>query len=501
MGGEITMRKILAILAVGIFLAATVGSVYAVEVFQAKTELRQYNKALAYPGYTTFARSGYGWLIDMDGNLVHTWEDGSFKLLANGNNYGNIFEMDWDGNYVWGPWEIPEDSGIDGIHHDSWKIFNPKLGEYTYIGVTRWTATNAEIWAAGGDPAIDYEADGRNSRLDGIVEVAQDGSIVWEWRFMEHTVQDQNATWPNFGVIADSPGKNDMFWMTDQAQPDGPAGVVRDWHHVNSLNFNEELDYIAINAKHWSEFYVIDHGATFIAGDPAGSTALAATDAGDFIYRFGNPSAYQQGLPPKFEDEGDQQMYGSHNIQWIREGLSGAGNFLIFNNDCYNPMDNRSEILEINPYLDAAGVDNFPNYVNPPDALYDEGNTSNQIVWSYKQNYGNSFYSNYISGMQRLPNGNTHINAGAHGHAFEVTPDGDVVWEYIQPVRNSGPVKYLDDADGRDHSIFRSMRWPLDHPAVAGRDLTPLGPITDSTVEGALDSFRDSQMGFDGGDN
>jgi hypothetical protein len=47
-----------------------------------------------------------------------------------------------------------------------------------------------------------------------------------------------------------------------------------------------------VNAKHMSEFYVIDHGGTFVAGDYAASKALAASDAGDFLYRFGNPSAY-----------------------------------------------------------------------------------------------------------------------------------------------------------------------------------------------------------------
>ena len=59
----------------------------------------------------------------------------------------------------------------------------------------------------------------------------------------------------------------------------------------------------------------------------------------------------------------------------------------------------------------------------------------------------------------------------------------------------------MADRDNRNHSVFRSMRWAPDHPAFAGKDLTPLGPITESTLEGALDKFRDSKLGFDGDDN
>jgi hypothetical protein len=491
-GGHI-MKKISRALFVGIFLALVVSSVYAgVETFQVGTELRIYDPERAYEGYTLFSPGFFGarrtWLIDMEGNAVHWWDNaGGYKLLDNGNLFSgfgqDFYEMDWDGNIVWGPWDFSDErKAIDNasLHHDSWKIHNAVLDEDTYIGLFYYTATNQEIWAAGGDPAINYAAARRNTSQDAIVEVDQDGNIIWEWRFMDHTVQDGNPGWPNYGVIADNPGKIDVFWMTNESQPNGPEGIVRDWQHCNSLYYNPALGHIVINAKHMSEFYVIDHDSTFIPDDPEGSIALAASDAGDFIYRFGNPSAYQQGEPPTFEDEGNQQMYGSHNIHWIDAALPGGGNFLIFNNDCYNPLDNRSEILQINPHLDAAGNDNFPDYVNPPDAGYDFRGNSKQIVWSYTSRSNNSFYSNFISGMQRQPNGNTLICSGAHGHFFEVTNGGDVVWEYINPLvgfagQNASPVATDRSPPG---AVFRVMRYGPDHPAFAGKDLRPKGPIT-----------------------
>ena len=43
--------------------------------------------------------------------------------------------------------------------------------------------------------------------------------------------------------------------------------MKRDWLHCNSLDYNAELDQIVINSVQ-GESYIIDHGGTFIAGDP-----------------------------------------------------------------------------------------------------------------------------------------------------------------------------------------------------------------------------------------
>lgn len=43
------------------------------------------------------------------------------------------------------------------------------------------------------------------------------------------------------------------------------------------------------------------------------------------------------------------------------------------------------------------------------------------------------FYSSYISAAQRLPNGNTLITEGSDGRLIEVTPEHEIVWEYINP--------------------------------------------------------------------
>jgi hypothetical protein len=61
-----------------------------------------------------------------------------------------------------------------------------------------------------------------------------------------------------------------------------------------------------------------------------------------------------------------------------------------------------------------------------------------KLVWSYTAPKKKDFYSFFISGAQRLPNGNTLICSGANGTAFEVTPDNETVWKYVNPVKGTG---------------------------------------------------------------
>ena len=44
-----------------------------------------------------------------------------------------------------------------------------------------------------------------------------------------------------------------------------------------------------------------------------------------------------------------------------------------------------------------------------------------------------TFFSPHISGAQRLASGNTLICEGQWGRVFEVAPEGEIVWEYINP--------------------------------------------------------------------
>jgi hypothetical protein len=78
-----------------------------------------------------------------------------------------------------------------------------------------------------------------------------------------------------------------------------------------------------------------------------------------------------------------------------------------------------------------------------------------RIVWQYTGTPRRSFYSPFISGAQRLSNGNTFICEGDPGRLygvmprlFEVTPDGETVWEYRSPYGEEGT-----------YGVYRATRY------------------------------------------
>lgn len=92
---------------------------------------------------------------------------------------------------------------------------------------------------------------------------------------------------------------------------------------------------------------------------------------------------------------------------------------------------------------------------------------TNEIVWKYQDGSGpgsNHFlFSSRISNAQRLPNGNTLINEGLYGRFFEVTPGGDVVWEYVNP--HFGPASAAPKA--QLNTVFRAYRYSAEEIAAA----------------------------------
>jgi hypothetical protein len=60
---------------------------------------------------------------------------------------------------------------------------------------------------------------------------------------------------------------------------------------------------------------------------------------------------------------------------------------------------------------------------------------SAKIMWQYAGTAERPFDSEIRADQQRLANGNTLINESNGGRVFEVTPDGTIVWEFVNPVR------------------------------------------------------------------
>lgn len=103
---------------------------------------------------------------------------------------------------------------------------------------------------------------------------------------------------------------------------------------------------------------------------------------------------------------------------WGQGELSGphdavvlpSGNFLVFDNGLGRGW---SRVVELEP-------------------------RSRRIVWEYRASEPATFYTPTRGANQRLPNGNTLIAESDSGRAFEVTRDGEIVWEFLNPNLSDG---------------------------------------------------------------
>lgn len=488
-----------------LFFLLAAAPLFAYERLQGPTELLFLDPAAVAPGYVFYGVGGKTWLLDQQGRVVHTWPLGTNpKLLDNGHvldaskddpsGFSGFKEVDWDGKTVW---EYTEKREGYFPHHDWTRIFNKKLGAFTTLYIANKSISNEEALAAGADPK---KAPYKDAQMDVVVEVDMAGNVVWEWGFFDHLVQDIDPAKDNY--VGSGKGIKDRPERLNVNLPGKPLRA--DWLHCNSLDYNAASGHVAINSVQ-GELYVIDHDGTFVLGDPAASVAKAASAAGDFLYRFGDPARYAQGDPPRVLENwdnatsGHKQMGGSHDVQWIRPGLPGAGHLMVFDNGQYLFQHTpQSAVLEIDPFLDATGKDQG-RYVNPPDAGYrresydkdthnDPRMISKQVVWAYRSTNSHGFFSHIGSSGQRLADGGVFVCSDTEGHFFELTSKGALAWEYINPVTRDGPVKTLPDALPMTNSVFRAFKISPDDPALAGRSLLPSGTITERAAQG-LDTY------------
>lgn len=387
---------------------------------------------------TLFAPQGLTttYLIDEHGDPVNTWESsyrpglsaylledrsllrtaipGRNGIFGNtGGAGGRVERFDWDGNLLW---DFEYNSPKHLIHHDIEYLPNGNI-----LMIAWEYKTAEEAIAAGRDPSLLVDGE---LWPDMIIEVepagSSGGTVVWEWHVWDHLIQDHDATQANYGVISEHPEKINLNMVLQRGNAD--------WTHINAVDYNAQLDQILITVHNFSEIWIIDHNTT---------TAEAAGSAGDLLYRWGNPQAYDRG------SSADQQLFVPHDGHWIENDCPGAGDILIFNNGTRRPGGNYSTVDQITPPLNGAG-----QYDLNQGAAYGPSSPN----WTYKANPSTDFFAERISGAQRLPDGNTLICNGPAGSFFEVTASGEIVWEYTNPYSTSTP---------GGNSVFRAVRYWL----------------------------------------
>lgn len=88
------------------------------------------------------------------------------------------------------------------------------------------------------------------------------------------------------------------------------------------------------------------------------------------------------------------------------------------------------------------------------------------IVWQYDASCSGkpfwTFFSSFISSARRLPNGNTLICEGMNGRLFQVTSDGDIVWEYVNPYFGQWADHNVESGGNLSNWVFRAQPIPYD---------------------------------------
>ncbi|MFG0317060.1 MAG: arylsulfotransferase family protein, partial [Planctomycetota bacterium JB042] len=81
--------------------------------------------------------------------------------------------------------------------------------------------------------------------------------------------------------------------------------------------------------------------------------------------------------------------------------------------------------------------------------------TTLETVWEYGGDRERPFETETCGSAQRLANGNTLLTESDNGRAIEVTPDGEIVWEWINPHRAGPRNEYIA-------TLFEVIRLPAD---------------------------------------
>lgn len=422
-------RAITAALTAGFSLTALAGP----SVFPTGTTryepTRAYNSFVLFTGGDNLAR-----LIDLNGNTVRTWKDaGGFSslldpslvggqrghvlvTLAQGDGTGTdlvpgrvnrqvsktIGELDWNGQVVW-QFGDKAPGGYAQQHHDWGRLPNG----------------NTLVLANRLHPIPGFKL---AKLLDDVIyEVDRAGEIVWQWQAGDHVEE--------FGF---TPEQLKLLRDTDDA----------DYLHVNNLKvLGPNRWFNAGDTRFAPDNLILDsRNANFIA--------IIDRKTGKVVWTLGpNYAPTPRGAEARKLPRPVDQISGQHDAHLIPEGLPGAGNLLVFDNQGragYPPVPlpttGGSRVLEIDPI-------------------------KKEIVWQYSgEDSGGpawSFRSTHISAARRLPNGNTFIDEGQSGRLFQVTREGDIVWEYV----NAYPRVGKDAVSGkvtRNHQLYRAQPVPYD---------------------------------------
>lgn len=342
------------------------------------------------------ADSNKVYIMDKDANILHEWslssglgndctleENGQLLALLESSNpeiqfggFGGKIQLINPDNSISWEYIVSDETMIS--HHDAERLPNGN------ILIMVWTRkTSLEATAAGFDSAHDIYP-------ESLIEVNPvTNNIDWEWHSWDHIIQNVDKEKSNYGEISEHPNKIDINYNSNENG---------DIMHANGLSYDDKNDLIYLSVNFYSEVWVIDHSTTI--EESKNDTGGNYNKGGDLIYRFGNPTAYQN-------PNGARLFFNNH-----------------FPNLSVN-LDNNTMLLFMNGnnVLQSTVYEfKFPETLSLEKGIDNEP----EVIWSFTDP---ELFSPKVSGATKLPNGNILITEGDYG-AWEVNQNGDIVWKF-----------------------------------------------------------------------
>ena len=308
------------------------------------------------------------------------------------------------GHVLYSPMSSPGDVyliDVNGVEVHHWSMPYPP-GLYGYL------LPNGNMFYGGklADETWDRFPSWKRFKSGVMLEADPEGNVIWEHRDPDHhhdarRTDSGGAIYLNVepmpadlaarvrgGIAGSAP---EGMWADVIVEVDAAGNRVWEWHALEHLDPDTHVITFNDSRDEWSHANTVvplPGGRVMFSFRNISTIGIIEKATGEIVWQLGYDTLAQQHDPSMLPN----------------------GNVLVFDNGAHR-RDNSlpfSRAIEIDP-------------------------ASNKIVWEYRDSPPYNFFSPFISGARRLGNGNTLITEGMFGRMFQVTPAGEVVWEYVNP--------------------------------------------------------------------
>jgi hypothetical protein len=338
-----------------------------------KRGVTRYDPARAQNGLTLYSSTHEqaAYLMDMQGKVVHRWHM-NFSAL-------------WDESAAV---KHPRDDGFIYIEKARVLPNGDLIALYTAIGDTPWgygiaklNARSEVIWKYLAHAHHDFEIDATGN-IHVLTQQISEAELAGFAHLPRPRIDDFVVTLSPDGQEIASTSLMDVFAKSPYA---------RRLYFASQESFNNG-DYL-----HANSLDVLNRPVPGIPGSRAGQVLISFREISTIA----------------LVDEEQQTIVWAQTGPWVRQHdaqVLPRGTMLVFDNEGDAGGNGISRVLEFEP-------------------------ATARIVWRYGGREGEPLESRARSSQTRLANGNTLIVESMAGRVIEVAPDGEIVWEFINPVR------------------------------------------------------------------